>query len=728
MVDPGGTQVIAFDIGGTWFRSAVLDGRTQVNYERVPAASFVRHPTASLPELQGHLVDYLVTRARLLAERYDVAPRVGVSMGAALNATNGHILNSGPLWGSHEMDYDLRADLERREPRFEWFVLNDVTAGLYDLVLQGLPAAGLRRVSLVTVSTGIAARTFDFDNGRVPVEPRWGLQGEIGHLPVVCRLGGEVLSRRCDCGGADHLNAFASGRGITALYQAWAGDGATFDDLAAALARGDGPAGDLMRAVTEPLADVLATQFTLDPDVGQVWLTGGVVERLGRHYLDVLLSACDSRGLYQISGRDRDFFRSRIRLSPAGVSNLAGVAHAALGVRDEEKAESAAPVAARGGGWHVTGARRVGYEVAFAHDLLDPDNDRFASTVTRLGATNRTVVFVDGTVDALYGRALRVYAENWGLLADFVVCGDGERAKSWATVERIASELDRCRLLRRSEQVVAVGGGALLDAVGFACGIYRRGVPYIRVPTTLLGMVDAAVGVKTGVNFAGHKNRLGMYHPPAAALLDPAFLRSLPARHVANGTAEIIKIAAIADAGLFRILHRSAAELVKSHYLDHPQADQVLRLAVGDMLAELGPNLWEDDLHRAVDFGHTFSPAFELRDGDLLHGEAVALDMAVSCCLASVRRVLPAAECRRVLGLLDACGLPLSHPLLEPGVLMEALHESTVHRDGRQRIPVPAPAVGSTTFLEDVDETELRMALARLRQWDRMLAGAGAVR
>merc|ERR1719424_2411490 len=120
-----------------------------------------------------------------------------------------------------------------------------------------------------------------------------------------------------------------------------------------------------------------------------------------------------------------------------------------------------------------------------------------------------------------------------------------------------------------------------MDIVGFAASIYRRRTPYIRVPTTLMGYVDASVGAKSGVNFLGKKNKLGAYLPPALALLDRSFLASLDARQLSNGAAEIMKMAMVKDVELFTLLQ------------------------------ELAPNLWEDSLERLVDFGHVFSMELE---------------------------------------------------------------------------------------------------------------------
>ncbi|CAM5280785.1 3-dehydroquinate synthase [Streptomyces fumanus] len=186
-----------------------------------------------------------------------------------------------------------------------------------------------------------------------------------------------------------------------------------------------------------------------------------------------------------------------------------------------------------------------------------------ASAARACGADGRTparcLVVIDDKVDALYGERLRGYLETWRIDASFKVLPGDESAKELASAVEVTEAMTAMGLLRRTEKILAVGGGVVLDIAGFAASLYRRGVPYIRVPTTLLGQVDAGVGVKTGVNHGHHKNRLGTYYAPETALIDPEFLATVEPRHITNGMAEIIKMALVKDAALFRLLESTAA-------------------------------------------------------------------------------------------------------------------------------------------------------------------------
>jgi 2-epi-5-epi-valiolone synthase len=138
--------------------------------------------------------------------------------------------------------------------------------------------------------------------------------------------------------------------------------------------------------------------------------------------------------------------------------------------------------------------------------------------------------------------------------AKIVVFPGDEENKTLDHYLALARELDCFPIHRRDEPIIAIGGGVLTDLVGFVAASYRRGVPYVKVPTTLMGYVDASIGIKTGLNFNSNKNRLGSFHAPQAVLLDKAFLKTLPRRHILNGVCEIIKLAVIKDAPLFGLL------------------------------------------------------------------------------------------------------------------------------------------------------------------------------
>ncbi|MEU2777096.1 iron-containing alcohol dehydrogenase, partial [Streptomyces sp. NPDC007162] len=214
--------------------------------------------------------------------------------------------------------------------------------------------------------------------------------------------------------------------------------------------------------------------------------------------------------------------------------------------------------------WRVSTSKEVAYEVFLSPGLLDPDNPALAEAgVPEAVRPGRRLVVVDSTVYDLYGPRIHAYFQNQRVEYGLCVIDAHEGVKSMETVFEIVSSMDSFGVSRRREPVIAIGGGVLTDLVGLAASLYRRSTPYIRVPTTLICMVDAAIGAKTGVNFREHKNRLGTYHPSAVTLIDREFLGTLSARHVCNGLAEILKMAMVKDAELFEHLAAHGSRLVR---------------------------------------------------------------------------------------------------------------------------------------------------------------------
>jgi 3-dehydroquinate synthase len=350
------------------------------------------------------------------------------------------------------------------------------------------------------------------------------------------------------------------------------------------------------------------------------------------------------------------------------------------------------------GSWLVRAQQEVRYEVRFRDALFRPDRTdllEMGSDVST-GERLRRLVVVDSEVDLLHGDTIRAYFDHHDVEYSMVVIQANETDKQFSTAARIVEELDAFGIARRREPLIVIGGGVLLDIVGLAASLYRRGTPFLRVPTTLIGLVDAGVGAKTGVNFKGSKNRLGTYAPAE-------------------------KIALIKDLALFQMLEEHGALLLDEKFqgltpIGDEAAVAVLSAAIHGMLEELQPNLWEAELERCVDYGHTFSPTVEMRAlPALLHGEAVCVDMALTTMLAYGRGLLSEEQRDRVLAVMSALELPSWDAVLDPEVLAHALEDTVRHRDGSQRLPLPV-GIGGVTFVNDVTDTKIRAALALQRE------------
>lgn len=252
----------------------------------------------------------------------------------------------------------------------------------------------------------------------------------------------------------------------------------------------------------------------------------------------------------------------------------------------------------------------------------------------------------------------------------------GEKAKTMAVLDEVYHWLAE-RALPRDGTIVGVGGGATLDLAGMAAATWRRGVDYVAIPTTLLAMVDASLGGKTGLNTAGLKNPVGCFHPAEAILADAGFLATLPRRRWREGMAELIKTAALGDRRLFDELHGARASLA-AHLREGgddrtvpgilgalPWRDWIGRAAAvkADLVTR---DFREKGPRRALNLGHTLGHVLEalaLEEGrDLGHGQAVAIGMAVVFRIAAERGSCPVEPAVRMLEILEACGLPTSWP------------------------------------------------------------------
>lgn len=368
--------------------------------------------------------------------------------------------------------------------------------------------------------------------------------------------------------------------------------------------------------------------------------------------------------------------------------------------------------------WTVEASLPVRYTIYEQDELFATKNRLLLNgALTQEVRPVRRFIVIDAFVYQLYGERIKAYFDYHHVQIQFFPLDITEDVKTLKAVTAVATALNDFGISRRQEPIIGIGGGVLLDIVGMVASLYRRGTPYVRIPTTLVAFVDAGVGIKTGINFDHHKNRLGTYYPPVMTLLDRTFLRSLDIRHICNGLAEVVKLAIMLDAPLFEILEQHCETLLNEKLQGAGAALWILRRSITDILHELASNLWEHNLERLVDFGHTFSPSLEMRAlPSILHGEAVAIDMAISTQVAYARGLLRETERNRILRLLETLHLPLVHDNCTSSLLDKALQDALRHRDGQQRIPLPI-TIGSARFFNDITLEELVKALEVLRQW-----------
>ena len=378
--------------------------------------------------------------------------------------------------------------------------------------------------------------------------------------------------------------------------------------------------------------------------------------------------------------------------------------------------------------WTVKTELPVEFKLTYSADIFNSLNHDLVSYKTN----DRVMIVIDTNVHKFYAAQLMEYFNSHSVKYSMLVINTNEESKTWKDADHILQFFEDEGVLRR-EPIIAIGGGVLLDIVGFACSIYRRGIPYIKVPTTLLAIVDASVGSKVAVNHFERRNRLGAYYPPIATLIDKKFIKTQSEREIVNGIAEIFKLAVIKSPELFTLLEENAELLIEEKFQHGAVPVRVINLAITDMIAELGPNLWEKKLDRCVDFGHTFSPVIEMKnltqefdpdnppyftkDTMLLHGEAVALDCLYSSCIACLRGYIGQSVLNRIFNLAKRLKLKTYHEdFTKIELLQQSLADATKHRNGNQFAPLPI-YVGNYKIVDDITEKEMEYAIALFRTY-----------
>jgi 3-dehydroquinate synthase len=285
-----------------------------------------------------------------------------------------------------------------------------------------------------------------------------------------------------------------------------------------------------------------------------------------------------------------------------------------------------------------------------------------------------------------YGARLARSLSAAGLRTSRIQVPDGDATKNLRQVERLYDELLR-RGADRHSVLVALGGGMVGDLTGFTAATYLRGIPFVQVPTSLLAMIDASVGGKTGVNLPQGKNLVGSFHQPRLVVADAATLRSLPKRELSAGFAEIVKHAAIWDAALFRELERDAEALLR---LESARLLRVIERNVRIKASVVARDERESGLRMLLNFGHTLAHAVEAlqRYRNLLHGEAVAIGMVYAARRSEALGHAPAGTADRIEALCERFDLPTRVPPRPRSAYLEALRGDKKKRDAHIRFVV----------------------------------------
>jgi len=350
------------------------------------------------------------------------------------------------------------------------------------------------------------------------------------------------------------------------------------------------------------------------------------------------------------------------------------------------------------------------YDIVIGRGLLASLGARIAAL--RPGAA--TLIVTDENVARHHLKAAQASLCAANIRTGEIVLVPGEQAKSWRILESLCEGILAARI-ERGDLVIALGGGVVGDLAGFAAAVSRRGLDYVQVPTTLLGQVDSSVGGKTAINSSHGKNLIGAFHQPVLVIADTALLDTLPPREFRAGYAELAKYGLLGDAAFFAWLEANWREL----FAGGAAREHAIAVSCRAKAAIVARDERETGDRALLNLGHTFGHAFEAACGfsdRLLHGEAIALGMALAFEFSTRRSLLPKAEADRVTAHLAAVGLPTQIKDIVGGVptvetLMNLVAQDKKVKRGKLTF-ILARGIGAAFVVLDVDAAEVESFLA----------------
>lgn len=367
------------------------------------------------------------------------------------------------------------------------------------------------------------------------------------------------------------------------------------------------------------------------------------------------------------------------------------------------------------------------YPVYFTKALFDLSNPvlyQFLNSQAEEGTTQKIFFVIDQGVADKHPSLVQnitAYFKQYTivqLVDEIIMVAGGEEVKNNITYFNRIVEAVNFHGIDRHSYLAAIGGGSVLDVAGYAAAVSHRGIKHIRIPTTVLSQNDSGIGVKNGINFFGKKNFLGTFSPPVAVINDEAFLTTLGIRDWRSGMAEAVKVALIKDAAFFKWLENHAKDLIERR----PQEMNELIYTCARLHMEhiAGGDPFEKGSSRPLDFGHWSAHKLEQLTGfEVIHGEAVALGIALDSMYSCLSGRLSDSDLRRIILLLKKLGFATTHPLMEAEAnspILLGLQEFREHLGGRLTIMLLA-GIGKGEEVHEMDNDLLKEAGRRLKNF-----------
>lgn len=361
------------------------------------------------------------------------------------------------------------------------------------------------------------------------------------------------------------------------------------------------------------------------------------------------------------------------------------------------------------------------YQVCFSEGIFDPKNTLLVELLAKDRKPKIFFVIDSGVSDAHPNLIsdIETYAathsEAFSLCALPLVVPGGETCKNDLSIYQQIVEATNLFGIDRHSYIAAIGGGAVLDMVGFAAAISHRGIRLIRIPTTVLSQNDSAVGVKNSINAFGKKNFLGTFTPPYAVLNDFNFLKTLDDRDWRSGIAEAIKVSLIKDLSFFTWMEDHAVAMANREM--EPMKTQIIRCAQMHLDHIAGKDPFEFGSSRPLDFGHWSAHKLEhLSDFRIRHGEAVAIGIALDSTYSFLQGRISEADLMRIIGLMKTLGFDLFAPELAGESLVKGLKEFQEHLGGQLTIML-LEKLGKGVEVHEMDHELIFKAVEMLKNF-----------
>ncbi|MDJ0620539.1 MAG: 3-dehydroquinate synthase [Calothrix sp. MO_192.B10] len=350
------------------------------------------------------------------------------------------------------------------------------------------------------------------------------------------------------------------------------------------------------------------------------------------------------------------------------------------------------------------------YEITIAPGSLN----RLGEYMGDLKLGHKVLLVSNPTIFQHYGQRAIASLQAAGFEVAHHIIPPGEQYKTLSSIQKIYDAALANRL-ERSSTMLALGGGVIGDMTGFASATWLRGINFVQVPTSLLAMVDAAIGGKTGVNHPQGKNLIGAFHQPSLVLIDPDVLQTLPVRELRGGMAEVIKYGVIWDAELFVQMEKSK-NLSQVRYIKAELMDFILTCSCQAKADVVSKDEKEAGLRAILNYGHTIGHAVESLTGytQLIHGEAVAIGMVAAGQIAVQLGMWQLEDAQRQDALIQKAGLPTKLPAdLDIDAIVNALQTDKKVKDGKVRFILPTQ-IGAVEITDKVPANTIRQVLAAM--------------